>query len=161
MTTFEFLYTNGVHLLRADKTEAISLGWWKIAENLSNVIGKKVWICDFYNNEENVFRKPIRAISPRQAAVFAANDAKKTAYYSPIFFRELKEDGSVKSTKINVIDNTGYRSIIGISLQIFEDEESCVECYKQLLEKAIQERKTALVKVINGIQELENELSRL
>lgn len=161
MTAFEFLCANGVRLLRADKTEAISLGWWETTENLSNVIGKKVWICDFRNNEKNMFGRPNRAISPRQAVVFDANDAKKTIYYSPIFFRELKKDGSVKSAEINAVDNTGYRSVAGTSLQIFEDEESCVECYKQLLGKAIQERKIALIKITDGIQELENELSRL
>ena len=137
------------------------LAWGEPTENLSNVIGKKVWICDFRNNEKNVFGKPTRAISPRQAVVFDANDAKKTIYYSPIFFRELKKDGSVKSAEINAVDNTGYRSVAGTSLQIFEDEESCVECYKQLLGKAIQERKIALIKITDGIQELENELSRL
>lgn len=66
MTTMEFLRANGVRLLYADKTEAYSLGYWETVENLDNVIGKKVWICDFRNNEKNVFGKPIRAISPRQ-----------------------------------------------------------------------------------------------
>lgn len=160
MTAFEFLCANGVRLLRADKTEAISLGYWETAENLSNVIGKRVWICDFRNNEKNVFGKPIRAISPRQAVVFDANDAKKAIYYSPIFFRELKKDGSVKAAEINAVDNTGYRSVAGTSLQIFEDRESCVACYKQLLEKAILERKTALTKITDDIRELEGEFGK-
>lgn len=160
MTTMEFLDRNGVRLLRADKTEAFSMGYWETAENLGNIIGKKVWICDFRNNEKNVFGKPIRAISPRQVVVFDANDAKKTIYYSPIFFRELKKDGSVKYTEINAVDNTGYRSVAGTSLQIFENREECVACYKLLLEKAIRERKDALAKISSDINELENELAK-
>lgn len=81
MTTMEFLRANGVRLLRADKTEANSLGYWETVENLDNVIGKKVWICDFRNNEKNVFGKPIRAISPRQVMVFDADNAKKHAHH--------------------------------------------------------------------------------
>lgn len=146
MTTIEFLQANGVRLLRADKTESYSLGWWETTENLSTVIGKIVWICDFRNNEKNVFGKPIRAISPRQVVVLDANDAKKTIYYSPIFFRELKKDGSLKSAEINAVDNTGYRSVAGTSLQIFTTKEECVSCYKALLQKAIAERETALKK---------------
>ena len=64
MTAMEFLNANGVRLLYADKTESYSLGYWETAENLNNVVGKTVWICDFRNNEKNVFGKPIRAISP-------------------------------------------------------------------------------------------------
>ena len=58
MTTMEYLKANGVRLLRADKTEANSLGYWETAENLNNVVGKSVWICDFRNNEKNVCRIP-------------------------------------------------------------------------------------------------------
>lgn len=157
MTTMEFLKENGVQLLRADKTEAISLGYWETAENLSNVVGKTVWICDFRNNEKNVFGKPIRAVSPRQVMVCDAEKAKKTIYYSPIFFREIKK-GKLLATEINAVDNTGFRSIAGKSVQIFATKEECVTCYKKLLEKAIAERKKALAKITADINELEQEL---
>lgn len=160
MTTMEFLRANGVRLLRADKTEANSLGYWETVENLDNVIGKTVWICDFRNNEKNVFGKPIRAISPRQVMVFDADNAKKTIYYSPIFFREVK-NGKLLAAEINPVDNTGFRSIAGTSVQIFKSKEKCVACYKKLLEKAIAERKNALAKISAGINELELELAGL
>lgn len=159
MTTMEFLKANGVRLLRADKTEAFSLGYWDTTENLNNIVGKTVWICDFRNNKKNVFGKPIRAISPRQVKVCDAEDAKKPIYYSPIFFRELKKDGTMKSTEINAVDNTGFRSIAGESLQIFEDKGSCVACYKELLEGAIRERKDALRAIDDDIKKLESELA--
>lgn len=161
MTTMEFLKANGVRLLRADKTEAISLGWWETTENLSNVVGKTVWICDFRNNEKNVFGKPLRAISPRQVVVFDANDAKKTIFYSPIYFREKKKNGTLKTAEINAVDNTGFRSDAGNSLHIFEDRDSCVECYKRLLEKATQERKAALAVINEDLKRLENEATGL
>lgn len=159
MTTMEFLERNGVRLLRADKTEAFSMGYWETAENLGNIIGKKVWICDFRNNRKNVFGKPIRAISPRLVKVCDADDAKKPIYYSPVFFREVKKDGSLKSTEINAVDNTGFRSVAGESLQIFEDRDSCVMCYKKLLETAIRERKDALATINEDVKKLENELA--
>lgn len=157
MTTMEFLKANGVRLLRTDKTEANSLGYWETAENLNNVVGKSVWICDFRNNEKNVFGKPIRAISPRLVVVFDAETAKKTIYYAPIYFREMKK-GKLLATEISPVDNTGFRSIAGTSVQIFESQEECVACYKKLLEKAIAERKESLKKITADINELEQEL---
>ena len=107
-----------------------------------------------------MFGKPIRAISPRQVMVFDAENAKKTIYYSPIFFREVK-NGKLLAAEINPVDNTGFRSIAGTSVQIFKSKEKCVACYKKLLEKAIAERKNALAKISAGINELELELAGL
>ena len=161
MDTLEYLRANGVRLLRRDGSEACSLGWWDKTENLDHVLGKTVWICDFRNNAKDIFSKPIRAIAPKQVQVCDADNAKKTIYYSPIYFREVGKNGKLKSAEINAVDNTGFRSIAGTSLQIFEDRNACVACYKKLLEKAIQERKAAVEKVMADIRKLEEEAANL
>lgn len=128
MTTMEFLQANGVRLLRADKSEAISLGLWETTENLGNVVGKIVWICDFRNSAKDILGKPIRAIAPKQVQVFDSENSKKTIYYSPICFREIGKKGKLMAAEINAVDNTGYRSIAGTSVQIFTNKEECEAC---------------------------------
>lgn len=160
MTTMEFLQANGVRLLRADKSEAISLGLWETTENLGNVVGKIVWICDFRNSAKDILGKPIRAIAPKQVQVFDSENSKKTIYYSPIYFREIGKKGKLMAAEINAVDNTGYRSIAGTSVQIFTNKEECEACYKEMLKKAIAERKDALSKIAEEIQRLEQEYAR-
>ena len=161
MDTLEFLKANGVRLLHADKSEAISLGWWETTENLENIIGKTVWICDFRNSAKDIFGKPIRAIAPKQVVVCDAENAKKVIFYSPIYFREVGKNGKLKSTEINAVDNTGFHAHAGASVQIFEDRDECVACYKKLLENAIQERKAVMETVVADIRKLEEEAANL
>lgn len=102
-------------------------------ENLENVLGKEVWICD-YRCGDDIFKKPIRSISPRKVRIFDAESARKNIYYSPIYFREVKGD-KVLNTEIAPCDNTGYRGRSGVSVNIFENESECQRCYgKQLIE---------------------------
>lgn len=102
-------------------------------ENLENVLGKDVWICD-YRCGDDIFKKPIRSISPKKVRIFDAESAKKNIYYSPIYFREVKGD-KVLNAEIAPCDNTGYRGRSGVSVNIFETELGCQRCYsKQLME---------------------------
>lgn len=161
MDILDFLKTNGVRLLRKDGSEACGLGWWDKTENLDRILGKTVWICDFRNSAKDIFGKPIRAIAPKQVVVCDAENAKKVIFYSPIYFREVGKNGKLKAAEINAVDNTGFRSDAGTSLQIFEDRDACVACYKKLLGKAIQERKAAVEKVMADVRKLEEEAANL
>lgn len=102
-------------------------------ENLENVLGKEVWICD-YRCGDDIFKKPIRSISPKRVRIFDAESARKNIYYSPIYFREVKGD-KVLNSEIAPCDNTGYRGRSGVSVNIFESESECQRCYgRQLME---------------------------
>mgnify|MGYP000848428924 FL=1 len=94
--------------------------------NLENVIGKRVWICDYRLGEGGASNKPIRAITPKYVEI-SSNDTlpkSKTVYYSPIHFREIKK-GKASSNIIAPYDNTGYRCYPGVSLNIFDKEKDC------------------------------------
>lgn len=102
-------------------------------ENLENVLGKEVWICD-YRCGDDIFKKPIRSISPKKVRIFDTESARKNIYYSPIYFREVKGD-KILNTEIAPCDNTGYRGRSGVSVNIFETESECQRCYgRQLME---------------------------
>lgn len=94
--------------------------------NLENVIGKRVWICDYRLGDGGAINKPIRAITPKYVEI-CSNDTlpkSKTVYYSPIHFREVKK-GKASSNIIAPYDNTGYRCYSGVSLNIFDKEKDC------------------------------------
>lgn len=96
--------------------------------------GDKVWICDYRHN--NILESPIRHVPP-QEVVIVNNDKlpkNKTVYYSFYHFRPIGKKGKPLSTIIAPYDNTGYRSITGISLNIFFTEEECRQCYKKQCE---------------------------
>lgn len=97
-------------------------------ENIENVLGKKVWICDYRLNED-IYKKMSRNIKPIEVEVCNSDDIKKSIYYSPIYFKH-------KSKVIAPYDNTGYRSYAGVSLNIFEDKKECEEFFNTQLKIA-------------------------
>ncbi len=109
-------------------------------ENLENVVGKQVWICDYRNSEKGADLKPIRNIKPTLVQV-CINDEKNRVYYSPVHFREVKANGKLNSRVIAPYDNTGYRCLTGTSLNIFDTQEECVKCFNRQLGIAIEEVK--------------------
>ncbi|AFV21887.1 MULTISPECIES: hypothetical protein [Bacillus] len=96
--------------------------------------GDKVWICDYRHN--NILESAIRHVPPQEVAVIdnAKLPKNKTVYYSSYHFRPLGKKGAPLSKIIVPYDNTGYRSITGISLNIFFTEEECRQCYKKQCE---------------------------
>lgn len=78
MNLKEFFSTNNVTEIR-NKWQSVE-GY----ENLDNVIGKDVWICDYRINDPN--NKPIRNVQPKMVRVFNNDNLpkNKNVYYSPI-----------------------------------------------------------------------------
>ena len=115
-------------------------------KNLENILGKNFWICDYRLNYSKD-AKPIRSISPRLVKV-VDNDtglpANKNVYYSPIHFREIKGDGKLSSTVIAPFDNTGHRGRTGVSVNIFDNEKQCIDCYLKQCDEAINMYKVEL-----------------
>lgn len=111
----EYLQNNNVTLWRNNRAlgpqQTKSLADFDYAEGLENITGKMVWICDYRANADPT-KKPIRGIEPTPVVVTDAKETNKTIYYSPIYFRPVK-NGHVMSKVIAPMDNTGYRGYTG------------------------------------------------
>lgn len=141
MDLHEYFKRNGVVEIR---------NGWDGYENLENIIGKEVWICDYRINDPN--NKPIRSISPKLARIFDNDDLPKNkiVYYSPIHFREVK-GGKVLSTIIAPYDNTGYRHVSGKCVNIFENKTDCINHFNGQLNKGIEQMQRYKDKQIKDI----------
>ena len=131
----EFLKKNGV----------VEKGFYPNSEyfGLENVVGKRVWICDYRNNNKDVFNKPIRFIKPIYVEVCLPTKERERVYYSPIHFKEVGNNEKLLSKVIAPYDNTGYRTYKGVSLNIFYREDSCKVFFQGQIDNAIDEIKKA------------------
>lgn len=130
-------------------------------ENLENIIGKRFWICDYRLNSKKD-SKPIRNVPPKLVQVFSNDDLPKNkrVYYSPVHFREVKND-KILSTIIAPYDNTGYRAYTGISLNIFNSEIECINCFNKQCDEAIKEYEDELKRRTDEINSRINEIENL
>lgn len=162
----EFLTFNGVTLMRnsyisgENPKETQSLGLFDFATGLNKIVGRRVWVCD-YRNGDDFFGKPIRAVEPTLVEICDADKAKRNIYYSPIYFRAVKKDGTLKAAEIGAVDNTGFRSKPGVSINIFESEEECQEYYKLQLENALRQRRVLLWEHEENIRDLEQKIKNM
>lgn len=94
----EYLQNNNVTLWRNNRAlgpqKTKSLADFDYAEGLENITGKMVWICDYRANADPT-KKPIRGIEPTPVVVTDAKETNKIIYYSPIYFRPVK-NGHIK-----------------------------------------------------------------
>jgi len=97
--------------------------------NKDLIVGQIVWICDYRYND--IFKKPIRSIKPTRVITVDNDDLpeSKTVYYSETHFRPLNDKGKQSSKIICPCDNTGYRMHSGGCVNIFDNENECVECF--------------------------------
>lgn len=133
----EYLISNGVKLFiysKGEPRQTNNLGAYDYAENLDNVLGKHVWICDYRVNY-NAVLKPIREVKPMEVVIADAKTCKKNIYYSPVYFQPVKGK-KVLSTVIAPVDNTGFRCRSGVSVNIFDTKEECVKCYREQVRQA-------------------------
>lgn len=134
----EYLQDNNVTLWQNNRVlgpqQTKSLADFDYAEGLENITGKMVWICDYRANADPT-KKPIRGIEPTPVVVTDAKETNKTIYYSPIYFRPVK-NGHIMSKVIAPMDNTGYRGYTGESVNIFYTVEDCVKCYREQVRQA-------------------------
>lgn len=163
MTLKDYLKVHGVRLFGRNNFHPDepypreSLGYFDYAEGLDAVVGQEVWICDYRPNY-SVEKKPIRAIFPMKVRIFDSENSKKTIYYSPIYFKEVKKDGTTKSAEIGPFDNTGYRSYTGVSVGIFESYDECVAYFKIQADAAKKIYDEALAKITKDLSERKKKL---
>lgn len=108
--------------------------------NIENILGKDVWICDYRLGQGGATNKPIRSIKPTQVRIFDNEQLpeNKQVKYSPIYFKEIK-NGKITSKIIAPYDNTGYRWYFSVSVNIFEDEKACLLHYKQQIKRVLSQ----------------------
>lgn len=145
----DYLEDNGVVLWQENSVkgpqQTKSLAMYDYVEGLDRVLGKMVWICDYRANEDPK-KKPIRNIEPTPVVVTDAKETSKDIYYSPVYFRPVK-NGKVLSKVIAPMDNTGFRCHTGESVNIFYTVEDCVKCYREQVRqaKAVYEEELARI----------------
>ena len=145
----DYLEDNGVVLWQENSVngpqQTKSLAMYDYVEGLDHVLGKMVWICDYRANEDPK-KKPIRNIEPTPVVVTDAKETSKDIYYSPVYFRSVK-NGKVSSKVIAPMDNTGFRCHTGESVNIFYTVEDCVKCYREQVRqaKAVYEEELARI----------------
>lgn len=139
------LFVNSKSKRKRKPTQTNNLGHFDYAENLVNVLGKHVWICD-YRIDRNAIWKPIREIKPTEVVVASTDTCKKPILHSPICFE-------TPSSFIAPFDDTGFLSLTGVSVNIFETKEECVNCYREQVRQAneiYEKEKARIIKEIDA-----------
>ncbi len=112
------------------------------------------WICDYRRPDLN--KKPIRAVKPTHVMVMPNSDLKPNVriYYSESHFKPVSKDGSkILSKCIPIFDNTGYRAYTGVPLQVFRNQNDCIEAWEASVEHVIAELQDKKSTIIHDLQE--------
>lgn len=121
-------------------------------------IGKKLWICDY--RQEDINKKPIRHQRPTEVIVRSISELPKNkkVYYTKNFFSKLNNKGEfINSSIIPVFDNTGYRSMTGIPLAAFDNEEECKMHYSEQVDKIIKMIDNEMESILLNLQNMKKE----
>lgn len=125
-----------------------------------NLNGQIVWICDYRRPDKT--KKAIRNVPPTQVVVRNKEEAKKKIYYSESFFSPLKSNGEPSSKEISLFDNTGFRSFTGVALNVFDNEEECIEKWNSSIQEEIEhyqkKKQTVLNEIDSHIETLNNSI---
>ena len=99
-----------------------------------NLDGKTFWICHY--NRPDLDKKPLRNVPPTKVLVVNNNELpkNKTVYYSNSHFRPLNKKGDPLSKVISPVDNTGFRSLQGNPLFVYDNEKECVDEWNSQLQ---------------------------
>lgn len=117
----------------------------------SSWVGKVLWICDY--RRPDLDKKPIRHVPPTKVILLSNENlpANKRIYYSENHFVKLNSKGMPSSTIIPLFDNTGYRSNTGTPLNVFDNEQECIDCYNKQADeiiKALDEKISSVVQCL-------------
>lgn len=134
-------------------------------EDLYKHKGAIVYICDYrLNNNDPIHKKPIRKVLPTMVMVTDNDELPKNkkVYYSAFHFKKINNNGDVvKNSVIAPFDNTGFRVYPGISLNIFDDFNECLECWTDQINEAISVFKNYKDSIMDNLNLKINELEEL
>jgi hypothetical protein len=93
--------------------------------NSDAYIGQSVWACHY--NQPDLDKKPLRNLPPTKCIVVASDAASKTVYYSNCYLAPLNKSNAPLKKEIMLVDNTGYRSLCGNEIHVFDNEQECIQ----------------------------------
>ena len=93
------------------------------------MIGSTVWVCSYH--QPDIDKKPLRNVAPVYCMVMSADNLKQTIYYSKAYFAPIGKNGNPTEKVIKAVDNTGYRSYCGNEIDVFDNEEECIESWNE------------------------------
>jgi hypothetical protein len=97
--------------------------------------GKVVWICHY--NQPDLNKRPLRNVPPTKVLVRDNSEANKRIFYSKSHFAKLGKGGKTTSVIISPVDNTGYRSLAGNELFVFDCESECIAEFNKQVDSVI------------------------
>lgn len=151
-----FLEKYGVRLLRHENGKSVpaTLSNFDIAvtKGLEKIVGMRVWIFDCRNSNDDILGRPVRNIPPTLVEIADSRQARKTIYYSPIFFRPISKTGKVLKKEISPFDTTGYHAYTGVSVLISESEQDANDGYRKMAKAAVSARMDYIQKKTNELR---------
>lgn len=137
----------------------------EVTKNSDNV-GKTFWVCDYRKPDIN--KKAIRHVKP--TCVMVLNEkhfedlGKKfpRVYYSAFVLVPIDRKGKLKYSQYIVpYDNTGYRSYTGIPLNVFDNEQECIDFYNKQIDIVLKMYQDYMSTIIQSLSKEHNEIENL
>ncbi len=124
-------------------------------------LGLTVWVCHYLRPDLD--KKPLRNIPPTKCVIVSNDELpkNKTVYYSKSHFVPIGKDGKRKSTVISPVDNTGYRMRPGNELNVFDNEQECIDQWHEELKIVIDSLDDKIANSQARWQEQKNETFKL
>ena len=126
-------------------------------------VGQKVWICDY---RKDLGKKASRNVKPTEVYVagpkdFADAGLEPRIYYSVVGFAKLNKKGEpLLKQLIPPFDTTGYRSYAGVGVDVFDNENECIDAYNsqvlEVVEKYENHMRTAMQSLALEMHEIKN-----
>lgn len=127
--------------------------------------GKKFWVCDY---RKVVGMKAIRNVPPQEIMVLVDKDyidAGKTpprVYYSEVIFCKLNKKGEPKlSSTISPYDTTGYRYYTGVGVNLFDNEQECIDFYNDQVQVVLDAYDIEIELSVERLRSERNEINQL
>lgn len=130
----KFLEKHDVRLMRHENGKDVPATFSNFdafaTKGLENVVGMRVWIFDCRNSDNDILGRQVRNIPPTLVEIADSRQAKKSIYYSPVYFRMVSKSGKLMKKEISPFDTTGYHAYAGTSVLIASSEQDAAEGYK-------------------------------
>lgn len=127
-------------------------------------VGQKLWVCDY---RKDIDKKATRHVKPTQVYIAGSRDfcdagLEPRIYYSYVGFAKLKKNGEPNLKQlIPPFDTSGYRSYAGIGVEVYDNEEECIEAYNKAVDEVVEKYETELRYVMQRFAAEMNEIRNL
>lgn len=117
-----------------------------------------VWICHY--NQPDLHKKALRNVPPTKAIILPNSKlpSNKRVYYSESHFAPLTKKEEITKKVISPVDNTGYRSLAGNDLFVFDNEDECISCWNEQIDDHLESVNKIILSVRKTWQDKKNTL---